>query len=221
METKNSLSQVDNTKMIKEQNFPKAIFILTVSIVLYFLSSYFYDNANLYIPTTVFYVISEVYVWIIFRKYLNNFNSVKSIKRVNWFIWLIIIFNIFCVTMNLLNKYVAFDGLNHLLSSDFTLFNQIILIPFLLAYIVLYILIGASIKNITNDNVGFLKLFGNMMMYVVPFWIPLTILFSYLKIDNSALSLMTSIIANIPILIMVIIYFHAQKKIGILSIQSI
>ena len=80
--TKNAVSEINVEKKIAPQNFRLAISIGVLSIILSFKGIGKSETASeLY---SIVAGITDIFVWLIFRKYLHNFSAKDAIKWVDW-----------------------------------------------------------------------------------------------------------------------------------------
>ncbi|NVO03843.1 MAG: hypothetical protein HXX09_14190 [Bacteroidetes bacterium] len=216
IEQENSSIQKKNILIIKDQNFPRSIFIIIAAIVLSFVSTYFDKDNEISWKILLFSFIAQVILWLNFQKYLENFKAKKAVRLISWIIVFTIFNGLFEILIKALSTINNIDGLDDILGVLGLLFC--ILIP--LPSIILYLATGISLSKIKNDSVGLLRVLGFVMIFLIPIILAFQFYFLVDDIATEELKMFLSIISNFDLFIIIIIYIKAQKKIGFIQYQE-
>ena len=180
-----------NKQTIKQQDFYRAIFLAFIVIVLSIFDSYL-GSYNIGRLMRLFFL--DIWLWLCFRKYISNFNSPKLETLIYWYISLELLLSVLLLFMDI--TY----GVNEEILSLFYVIAA-------LSLIVVTIKIGISLIQIKNDFVGSLKDLGIAMIVCLP----LSLLISIVGDEEDSVQLIASIIENIPLVIMIIVFSKANK----------
>lgn len=180
--------------VIEKQGFIGLIIIGLISIILSIFDDL--DLSGNISKLSLWSLIFSIWLWIGFRKYLSNFGAVKLQGLIYWSISLEIVIGL----LDMISEIENDTAVNILLIGFFI---------FLIPYLVIYIKIGNKLMHIQNDFVGLLKQLGISIIFTFPLTVLLMILYSF--DESKEIMLILSIIDNIPILIMLMIFLKARK----------
>lgn len=201
--------------VLVSQNFSLAIYIAVISILFSVIED-FTDN----ILISCIFTVTDIYVWFVFRKYLQNYKAEKAIMWVNWNIALEITLQLAFIGLEIFptdDSYYTQFSENDLLQYNigFLVFFGLTLLIYI-ASIFVYIKAGIYVQKIKNDAVGLLKEFGMSISFLLPIAVVLFIVSMITK--NDTIKLIASVMSVAPTIILSMIFYRANiytKKVNI------
>nr|HOF16493.1 zinc-ribbon domain-containing protein [Bacteroidales bacterium]HOR82449.1 zinc-ribbon domain-containing protein [Bacteroidales bacterium]HPJ91723.1 zinc-ribbon domain-containing protein [Bacteroidales bacterium] len=214
-----SNNQTTISKTLLPMNFTGAIITAIIAIILSFIVLFINKTSKVYSFFFIGYFFFYVDLLFYFRKYLNSFKATKAIILTNWNIALNIMIGLVIVILVFISDgftyefeeyYQEFDEYSQVFG--LAIFLAFVLIAAYISLIVVYIKLGIALQKINNDFIGLLKECGVAIAYLLPFVIILSIV--GMTLDNTITSTIATIIFNIPIIIMIMIFSRAQNFIS-------
>ena len=160
------------------------------------------------IKATLYQVIFGVWLWIIFKKYIANFNFRGIGTLIYWCISIEVILGLLSIPMIAYSK-MQNNSSGWTNDESFILLITITGIIFMIGHLVVIMMLGNKLIKIKNDFVGYLKPLGISFMITTP-------LSGFLEIsgiiyDANIVSVTAAIIGIIPIILMIMIFAKAKN----------
>lgn len=199
-----------NEKKISPQNFNTAIVVAIIYVVLSIFTSIDSENKTFVqeFRGTLYYTIFSIWLWLLFKKYISNYKSDKIQTLIYWSISFDVVIGFLSVFLTAADKYNEQSEWTN--DDTFILFLGFSAIVIMILYLIVTVKLGNGLIKMKDDFVGLLKELGISLIIVLPISLFLSI--SGAIYNSNSVTIIASVIGNIPYFIMILIFIRAKKQ---------